>query len=270
MKNIKKIMAASMAALSLLALGACGQAKDPNTNPDPAKEKITLGTSADYAPFEFHTMINNVDAIVGFDVDLAYKIAEDMGKELVIKDMAFEVLLAELQNGTIDFVIAGMSADPDRLEQADASDPYYGGQSSTLLIHKDDVEKYKDYGDFEGASVAVQNGTIFKGQAEENLTGCELLILQAVPDIVNNLINKKCDAALMDGNVAAGYVSQNPDLVALTLTFPSSNGNVVFVQKDDPKGLLESINATIEKVTTDGTMETWVTAAEELSGESAQ
>lgn len=270
MKNFKKAMVLVLALMMVFSFAACGKKDDGGNegNGGEQVEKITMGTSADYAPFEFHTMINGVDTIVGFDIEIAKQIAADMGKELEIKDISFDALLNELQAGTIDFVLAGMSADEDRLKQCDASDPYYSADFQRLVIRKTDVDKYTSFDSFEGAKVGAQAGTIQVGLAEENLTGCELLILQAVPDLFNNLMNNKCEAVLVDGNVGDGYIAANSELTYVDVEFPETPGTCAWVQKDDPKGLLESINATIEKIKSDGSLATWMEEADALSLES--
>lgn len=266
--NFKKIAAMALAVMTLISATACS-GEDAQENEDQQQENNTVvfGTSADYAPFEFHTQINGEDTIVGFDVELAKMIAEDMGKELEIKDISFDLLLNELQNGTIDFVIAAMAATDERLEQADASDSYYTEDYQRVVFRAEDADKYTDFDCFEGAKVAVQSGSIQVGMAEENLLGCELLILQSAADMFNNLLNGKCDAVLVDGNVADGYVASNEGLALLDKDFPSTEGSCVWVQKDDPKGILDSINATIDKAQeTEGLMAGWMADAEELSG----
>ena len=55
-------------------------------------KKLVLGTSADFAPYEFHKVINGKDEIVGFDIAIAKEIAADLGVELVIEDMGFDGL----------------------------------------------------------------------------------------------------------------------------------------------------------------------------------
>ena len=64
--------------------------------------KLVLGTSADYAPYEFHIQENGVDKIVGFDIALAQAIADELGVELEIKDIPF------------DSILLAISADSDR------------------------------------------------------------------------------------------------------------------------------------------------------------
>lgn len=259
----KKILATLLAILTLLTLAACGNKDQDGAsgggNGEEGTNTITFGTSADYAPYEFHTMINGVDTIVGADIVLAEKIAEKMGKELVIKDISFDALLNELQGGTIDFVIASMSSTADRVAQASPSDPYHGKDYQRVLFKAVDAEKFTSFDDFGGAKVGVQAGAIQVGLAEDNLTGCELLVLQSVPDLVNNLANGKCDAVLLDGSVAEGYAASNPELMILDIDFPATEGSCVWVQKGDPMGLLDDINAVIAEV--GGEFEAWLEEA---------
>src|SRR5574337_131080 len=54
---------------------------------------LVVGLSADYPPYEFHQTVDGEDTIVGFDIDIANKIAEDMGVKLAITEMNFDSLL---------------------------------------------------------------------------------------------------------------------------------------------------------------------------------
>lgn len=74
-----------------------------------ANGKLVLGTSADYAPFEFHTEINGTDTIVGFDVSIAQFMSEQLGVELEVVDMSFDNLLISLNKGDFDIVLAAMA-----------------------------------------------------------------------------------------------------------------------------------------------------------------
>lgn len=261
MMNMKKIMAMLMALSMMFAMAACGGEKEE------AKEKIVIGTSADYAPFEFHKMIDGKDTILGADIEMAKKIAADMGKELEIKDISFDALLNELQGGTIDVVIAGMGVTADRTEKASASDMYYDAAHQALIIRAEDADKYKDLNSFDGVKVGVQTATIQVDLATENMPGCELVQLQNVADIFNNLLNNKVDAVLVDGSVGIGYVEANDGLMEVDVEFPVQDGFAVWVQKDDPKGLLESINKTIADMAESGVYLDWVAEAEEQAAE---
>ncbi len=261
MMNMKKMIAMLMALAMMFALVACGGKEEETA------KKLIIGTSADYAPFEYHKMVDGKDTILGADIELAKKVAADLGMEMEIKDVAFETLLNELQGGTIDMVIAAMNPNEERVKQATPSDPYYSEVDQMLVVRAEDAEKFKGADDFGGAKVAVQTGTIFPDVATENLPGCETLLLQAVPDIFNNLLNGKCDAALVDGNAGQGYIEANEGLVAVEIEFPVVDGMAVWVQKDDPNGYMEQINKTIAEVTEKGLYEQWLADAEADSAE---
>ena len=85
----KKWLALLMAAVMTLSMAACtkdaGSAGSAGTEggsneSSGEKDSLVLGTSADFAPYEYHKMIDGKDTILGFDVALARQIAEDMGK----------------------------------------------------------------------------------------------------------------------------------------------------------------------------------------------
>ena len=88
-------------------------------------KKVIVGLSADYAPYEFHAMVDGKDQTVGFDVDLAKEVAKDMGVELELKEMDFDALIGALKAGQIDMIISGMNPDDERKKQIDFSDIYY-------------------------------------------------------------------------------------------------------------------------------------------------
>ena len=85
--------------------------------------KLRLGTSDDYPPFEYHMDVDGQDTIVGFDIEMGKLIAEELGVELEITDMAFDALLISLQQGKFDLVAAGVTYSPERYGLF--SDPYY-------------------------------------------------------------------------------------------------------------------------------------------------
>ena len=112
---MKKILALIMAALVLMSCAACGK-KEEKSKLEEIKEsgKLVVGTSADYPPFEFHMEIDGKDTIVGLDIAMCQYIADDLGVELEIVDMAFDNLVMSLQKGEFDLVAASMSKDEKR------------------------------------------------------------------------------------------------------------------------------------------------------------
>ncbi|MBR5538069.1 MAG: transporter substrate-binding domain-containing protein [Clostridia bacterium] len=265
MKKLFKLAAVVMAAAMLLSLCACGN--------EPAAEKktITLGTSADYPPFEFHILKDGKDEIVGIDVSMAKAIAAEMGAELVIKDIAFDNLLIELGQGTVDFVIAAIELNDERDAQADFSAPYYTDMPPMIVTMKGNEGSYASLADFSGKTVGAQSGTTKAAIVTDEMAGAMPLLMQSVTELVNSLVNGKCDAIVLDGAVAEKYIASNDKLAAVNISLgEAAEPYRVAVQNGDPNKLLDSINAAIKKAIENGDIATWIEEADALSAQAAE
>ena len=122
--TIKKILALVLIMImTLLTLTACGGNDAENQSEETTK--LILGTSADYAPFEFMYPDDNGDMQYGgIDIYTAQYIADYMGVELQIENMSFNNLLTSLEKGQFDIVLADIEATDERKKAADFSDPY--------------------------------------------------------------------------------------------------------------------------------------------------
>ena len=271
---MKKFLALMLAMLMALSLVACGggdtDADDNNANnggDDAAMTKLVLGTSADYAPFEFMYPDESGEMVYGgIDVSVAQYIADEMGVELQVENMGFDYLLTSLDKGDFDIVLAAMEATPDRLENADFSDPYYTDVPPAILVKADKADQYKTLADFNGKSIGAQTATTKLDMVNE-MEGVNPVALQSVLDLVNELVYDKVDAILVDGGVAKQYAEANPDLViadaSAELGEPAPY--CVAVQKGDPKGLLPAINAAIAKMNEANMLETFIADADSLA-----
>ena len=254
-------MTLSMAACTKDA-GSAGSAGTEGGSNESSGEKDTLvlGTSADFAPYEYHKMIDGKDTILGFDVALARQIAEDMGKELVIKDMEFGNLITELNNGTVDLLAAGLSPTEERKQQVDFSEPYYFGEQS-IIIREEDADKYKSADDFEGASIAAQVNSIQEGIVKEQFPKANLVSLPKLPDEIMSLTTGKVDGVVVEVAVAEGFIAQNPGLMIADIEVPyDATGSCIAVKKGNTE-LLEQINKTIAEVKENGKMDEFIKEA---------
>ena len=271
MKKFLALMLAMLMALSLVACGGGNNAADDNNanngGDDDAMTKLVLGTSADYAPFEFMYPDESGEMVYGgIDVSVAQYIADEMGVELQVENMGFDYLLTSLDKGDFDIVLAAMEATPDRLENADFSDPYYTDVPPAILVKADKADQYKTLADFNGKSIGAQTATT-KLDMVNKMEGVNPVALQSVLDLVNELVYDKVDAILVDGGVAKQYAEANPDLViadaSAELGEPAPY--CVAVQKGDPKGLLPAINAAIAKMNEANMLETFIADADSLA-----
>ena len=264
--KMKKFVSLLMAMLLVASLAACGKkANDDKSSSD--SKTLVMGTSADYAPFELmYKGENGTMQYGGIDVSVGQYIAENMGKELKVENMAFDYLLPALVKGDFDIVISAMEVDEKRLQSADFSDPYYTDLAPAILVKASNAASYKTLADFAGKSVAAQTGTTKLDIVNDQLTGANAVPLQLVTDMVNELVNGKVDAIVVDGAVAKQYAETNKDLVIADASseLGAAQPYCVAVAKGDPTGLLPAINAAIAKMNEENKLESFISAADAL------
>ena len=271
MKKFLALMLAMLMALSLVACGGGNNAADNDANNNEpagdAQTELVVGVSADYAPFEFMYPDENGEMVYGgIDISVAQYVADEMGLTLKVENMGFDYLLTSLDKGDFDIVLAAMEATPDRLENADFSDPYYTDVPPAILVKADKADQYKTLADFNGKSIGAQTATTKLDMVNE-MEGVNPVALQSVLDLVNELVYDKVDAILVDGGVAQQYADANSDLVIAEASAELGQAApyCIAVQKGDPKGLLDGINAAIAKMTAENKIETFIADADSLA-----
>lgn len=260
---MKKFVSLMLALLMVLSLVACGAKKD-----DSADAKLVVGTSADYAPFEFMYPDESGNMVYGgIDISVAQYIADSMGKTMQVENMGFDYLLTSLQKGDFDMVIAAMEATEERTASADFSDPYYTDMPPMILVKADAADSYKTLADFAGKSVGAQTATTKLDIISESMEGANAVSLQSVLDLVNELVSGKVDAIVLDGAVAQQYAKDNKDLVVADASseLGTAQPYCIAVAKGDPKGLLPAINEAIAKMTDENKVESFIADADALA-----
>ncbi|WP_312541550.1 ABC transporter substrate-binding protein/permease [Enterococcus sp.] len=221
---------------------------DPVYDKIKANGQLVVGLSADYAPYEFHATIDGKDEIVGFDISIAQKIADDLGVELKIEELGFDALLGALKTGKIDVVISGMAATDERKKEVNFSNTYMEVQQK-VIVRAEDADTFQSTSDFDGVAVGAQKQTTQEELAKTELTGSTVTSLQKVPDLITNLTSGKIDAIVMEGPVADAYVMSNDKLaIADNVTFENgTKETAVAISKEAPV-LLEKVNASIDTI----------------------
>ena len=228
-----------------------------------AKGVLVLGTSADYPPFEFHMEVDGKDTIVGFDIDIAKKIADAIGVELQIIDMKFEGLLPALTAGKIDLIVSGMTPTDERKQSVDFSIVYYDAMQ-TMLVASANVDSLTTVEAFTGKKVGVQKASVQEALAKETFTSSEVKALDKIPNLIMELKTNKVDGLVLAEPVAKQYAAANADLAVNGLDLGSEGGAAVAVQKDSG-AFLEIINETIQGLLDSGEMDQLITDAMLLS-----
>ncbi len=103
-----------------------------SAEPDPTKDQLVVATHAYFPPFEYKIG----DNYYGIDMEIAVLLADELGQELVIKEVEFKDLLTTVSKGEADLIMSGFTMKEERKEYVDFSDTYY--QASQKLIIKSD------------------------------------------------------------------------------------------------------------------------------------
>jgi polar amino acid transport system substrate-binding protein len=205
------------------------------------ENKIIVGTSADFPPFEY---INNEGTIVGFDVDMVTMILEEAGYTVEVQDIAFDSLIPSLENGNIDVIAAAMTITAAREEQIDFSDPYYEADQSVLAKVDADLNISNNM-DLQNYTVGSQTGTTGAAWIQENLVDNGTLDeenfnrYETYTLAVLDLVNGNIDALVLDKPVAESYVKNQDVEIILTIITEESYGLGV---RDGETEFLQEIN----------------------------
>ena len=259
----KGFMKMVLGTMSLLALAACGKTSGTANSAAEAdgalqeikdSGKLVVGTCADYPPYEWHLVQDGEDKIIGFDIDIAQAIADELGVELEVKDMDFDGLIPALSTGKIDMIIAGMNPTEERKQSVDFTDVYYT-QKDALVIKSEDAKDIRSEDDLKKASLATQKATIQETYLLETFPNAEIQSVPKLNTAILYLVTGKVDAVLMVETVARRYVEDNEGLeIADSDVSSTPNESAIAVAKDSAD-FLEEVNDILDEMEDSGKIE---------------
>ena len=265
----KGLLKLALGAMSILALAACGNTSETSdssatdsaatTTTDKLQEikdsgKLVMGTSADYPPYEWHLIKDGKDEIIGFDIDIAQAIADELGVELEVKDMAFDGLIPALSTGKIDMIIAGMNATEERKQSVDFTDVYYT-QTDIVVIRKEDADKFTSEDSLKTAALATQKATVQETYLLETFPDAEIQSVPKWNTAIMSLTTGKVDAVMMVDTVAKQFIAQNDDLMVANFDINSTpNAAAIAVAKNGGE-FLETVNNIVNEMKESGKIE---------------
>lgn len=208
---------------------------------------LVIGTSADYPPYEFRLLPDLEDEIVGIDIDIAEAIAADLNVKLEIKNIVFHDLFKELAAENIDLILAGLAPSQERQKIVDFSIPYYQAIQNMLILVKD-KDTIKVVEDLRGKIVGTQTGSIQEDMARTMIFGATFVTMPTIKKLIDELVNEKLDAVILEKPVADAYVFKNSALLNLECNSDRAPlGSAVAVRKGNPD-LLARVNQILEKL----------------------
>lgn len=272
MFKMKKLgaVAASLAFAGALALTGCGNSDAPADAAGSADASgsdtmqlvtdgtLTIGTSAEYEPFEYM----EDGEYKGFDLELAQAIADDLGLELKIENVDFDTIVPGVASGTkYDMGIAAITATPEREKEVSFTDSYYmDDQAIVTMADNTEItgDNYADALNAEGVKIAVQSGSTAEAFAKENFPNAELVPFKNATDCFAAVQSSQANALVTNRSVAAQLVATYFSNEQVIKQISTGEEYAIAVNKDNT-ALLDALNDSIAKLTEDGTVDELMT-----------
>lgn len=236
-KKCNKLIGLSLACLMILSLAACGSNGGGSSTADSkgsatqssgtadstasgGSDALRVGMECAYPPFNWTQTdgSNNAANIQGggyaggYDVQIAQKIAEGLGRELVIVKTEWDGLSPALTSGKIDMIIAGMSATKERKETIDFSDNYYTSDLVVVVKKDGKFASAASINDFQGAKITGQLNTFHYTVIDQMAGVDKQTAMETFPDMTVALQSGKIDGYVSERPGALSAVASNPDL----------------------------------------------------------
>ena len=247
----KSIIGSSLIILLVVALLAgCGSkpaAEQPKAaaGNDFKGKQLVMATNATFPPFESVVLDNGAKQYEGLDIDIATAIAKKIGFTYTVTDMAFSGIIGSLKDGRADFAVSGMSPTPERLKNVDFSEPYFFPRNAIVAAKG---SNYTTTDSLIGKKISVPFGTTYEKDAQK-IKEAQVIPLDGSPAVIQELNNKRVDAAILDGAEAEEFIKKNPGLEMNLLPPTDESFAMVF-----PKGskLVEPFNQELKKMKANG------------------
>ena len=262
---MKKILSVLLAFVMVLSLGALFIACDNTTATEetttaaettaPSEEStekavLKMGTNAYFQPYEFY----EGDKIVGIDAEIAAAIAEKLGMTLEIVDMEFDSILTAVNEGSVDFGMAGMTITEDRLLEVDFSISYANGVQAIIVPEGSAITSVDDlYAEGASYKVGVQLGTTGDIYATDDFGSENVTTFSNGNEAILALIGGSVDCVIIDNEPAKALVAANTGLKILETEY--ANEDYAICVKKGNSDLLAKIDAAIMELTEDGTID---------------
>ena len=247
---MKRIITILLAALMLLS--ACAVAEG----------QFRVGMECDYPPFNWTQVEEDENSVPidggmgfagGYDVEIAKRIAEGLGKELVIKKIAWDGLIPALNSDQIDAVIAGMSPTAERKVTVDFTDAYYNSDLVVVVRADGDFANAATLSDFAGAKITAQLNT-FHETVVPQLEGVnQMPSMETFPAMITALTSGAIDGYISERPGAVSACASNADLTFVTPGFVASeeDTSIAVALKQGQPELIDEINAILAGIDAD-------------------
>ncbi len=252
MKKVKALIGYFLAGVSVLALAGCGKKDDGDMLSRIQKDgKIVIATEGTWAPWTYH---DANDKLVGFDIEVAEKVAEKLGVKAEFVEGEWDGLLAGLEVGRYDTMANGVEITDERSEKYDFSVPY--GYIRTAIIVRGDDDRIRSFEDLNGKTTANTISSTYALLAEKY--GAKPIGVDDLNQTIELLLAGRIDATLNAEVTFYDYIAEHPEsgLKIAALTEEASHVALPMPKGEKADSLRKAIDKAIEELRADGTLTT--------------
>jgi polar amino acid transport system substrate-binding protein len=206
---------------------------------------LLVGSDIPYPPFEQ----GDPPDYEGFDIDVINAVGEQMGLDVEIVDVPFDLVLTGGE-GRFDLAIAATTITPARENRVDFSDPYFESEQSLLVQADGDIASIDDL--TADVVVGAQDGTTGETYAEEN-SDAEIRPFPEIDDAYNALAGGQVDAVMNDLDPNNTAAEENPDLEVVETYATGEQYGIVM--PDGATELTAAVNEALATIKEDGTLD---------------
>ena len=250
-KVICLLMTGVLLSMAVMGCGANSKAGNGSSvNSDCLSDGVlTAGTNAEFPPFEY---IGDNGQPDGFDIALIKEVGNRLGVEVVVENMEFDSLVSAI-GSKVDVAIAGMTVTEERQQTVDFSVPYYSAVQN-VLVPKDSTIATID--DLKGKTIGCQLGTTGDFLIED-IEGATPQQYNKAVDAVNDLVNGRLDAVIVDSNPAGVFAEKFADKInkldGADFGFEIEEYAIALPKGD--KALKEAVDVALTDIKEDGTFQ---------------
>lgn len=242
--KMKKLVSVLLVAACSVSLVACGGKKEEEKKVEEDKT-LVMATNAEFPPYEYY----EGEEVVGIDVDIAKAVAEELGMELKIEDMAFDSVIPAVSSGKADIALAGLTVTDERKENLNFTDTY-AKATQVIIVKEDSAIAGPD--DLEGKKIGVQLGTTGDLYASD-IKDAEVEQYNKGFEAVQATMQGKIDAVIIDSEPAKEFVAEAEGLKILDEAFTEEE-YAIGIAKDNDE-LLEKVNKALKSLKESGKLD---------------
>lgn len=236
---MKKLVVAALAVCMAASFIGCGKKSSMD------KDTLVMATNAEFPPYEYY----DGDDVIGIDVEIAQAVCDELGKELVVEDMAFDSIITSVASGKADFGLAGITITDTRKESVNFSDTYAHASQVVIVTEDSDITCVDD---LTGKTLGVQLGTtgdIYAGDVE----GAAVERYNKGFEAVQAMMTGKIDAVIIDQEPAKAFVAENEGIKILEEKFTEEDYAMAIAKDNDE--LVEAVNEALATLKASGKLD---------------